>query len=211
MISLKQNSNSIVINIEADIYNSSSQAFNLFSLRSSIAKQLQTVFHTSTGNYSLDIQYNITCCYKLRQCSAGRVLFQIVDTIPGNNPAEADFKGLRIKLNCAHVQDIIDMRNTRTIPHELGHLLGWDHPHAKAQYESVNLSSHVLEQQLTEDERKINLMSQTWYAQRAGIPLQNAMQISDKQIDLLLLNYNAGLLNINRHMKQFLWWKKILD
>lgn len=211
MISVRQNSDSILIIVDADIYNSSQQSFNLFSLRSSIEKQLQTVFHSSIGKYSLDIDCNITCCYKLSQCSAKRVLFQIVDSIPGSNPAEADFKGLRIKLNRAHIQDIIEMKNVRTIPHEIGHLFGWDHPHAKAQYESVNLSSHALEQQLTEEERKQNLMSQTWYAQRALIPLERAMQISEKQIELLILNFNGGSLNHNRHFRQFLFWKKIID
>lgn len=210
MILLRQNSNSILITIEADIFNSSSQPFNLFSLRDSIKRQLQSVFHASVGKYNLDIDFNISCIYKINQLSTKKILFQIVDTVAGNNPAEADFKGLRIILNRAHLQDIIEMKNTRTIPHELGHLFGWDHPHARALYESINLSAHPLEQQLTEDERKQNLMSQTWYAQKAGIPLERAMQLSEKQIDLLLLNYNSGLLNNNRHLKQFLWWKKII-
>lgn len=211
MISISQHSNSIKVNIEADIYNSSSQSFNLFSLRSSIEQQLQAVFRKLVGIYDLDISLQISCVYKKNRYSHKRILFQIVDMVPGNNPAEADFKGLRIKLNKNHLSDIIEMRNVRTIPHEIGHLFGWDHPHARAQYESVNPEAHLLEQQLTEDERKTNLMSQTWYAQRAGIPLERAMQLSEKQIELLLLNYNSGLLNKNRHMKQFLWWKKILN
>lgn len=210
MISIKHNSNTVIVSIEADIYNSSSQAFNLFSLKSSIEKQLKSVYHVSVGKYSLDIQINITCCYKLRQCSNRKVMFQIVDAIPGNNPAEADFKGLRIKLNRAHIGDIINMKNIRTIPHEIGHLLGWDHPHAKAQYESINLSAHPLEQQLTEEERKLNLMSQTWYAQRSGIPLESAMAITENQIDLLTLNFSSGRLNNNRHFQQLLFWKRIL-
>lgn len=138
-------------------------------------------------------------------------MFQIVDTIAGTNPAEADFKGLRIKLNKASLQDIIENRNTRTIPHEIGHLFGWDHPHARAQYASINLSAHAMEQQLTEEERRCNLMSQTWYAQKALIPLEQAMQLSEKQIELLLLNYQNGLLNYNYHLKNFLFWKKIVS
>lgn len=211
MISVRQNYNSILVQIDADIYNSSSRGINLFSLQSSIERQLKRVFQASIGKYSLDISINISCIYKKNRYSDKRVLFQIVDTVSGNNPAESDFKGLRIKLNSSHIADIVDMVNIRTVPHELGHLFGWDHPHARAQYESVNLESHLLEQQLTEEERKTNLMSQTWYAQRAGIPLERAMQITESQIDLLLLNYNSGLLNNNRHVKKFLFWKRIRD
>ncbi len=211
MISIKETSNSVLIKIEADIYNSSSQQFNLFSLRSSIEKQLQSVFRRMVGKYQLDIQLNIYCIYKFRKLSDRNVLFQIVDTIPGNNPAEADFKGLRIKWNKAHVQDIIDMKNIRTIPHEIGHLFGWDHPHDKARYESVNPLAHSLEQELTEEERKCNLMSQTWYSQRAGKVIEKAMELTKQQIELLLINYKDDTINKNRHLRQFIFWKKILD
>ena len=108
------------------------------------------------------------------------------------------------------MNDIISGKNSRTIPHEVGHLLGWDHPHANAKFESINTTAHLLEQQLTETERQCNLMSQSWYAQKAGIPLEDATQISEKQIEVLLENYTTNSLNRNWHLKYFLWWKKII-
>lgn len=211
MISVVNNKNSVSICIAADIINTSSQKFNLFTVKKSIEQQLLKVYHASVGKYSLDIAIQINVLTKVNQCSFQKVLFQIVDSIPGSNPAEADFKGLRIKLNKASLQDIIENRNTRTIPHEMGHLLGWDHPHARAQYASINLSAHVLEQQLNEEDRRCNLMSQTWYAQKAGIPIEQAMKLSEKQIELLLLNDQNGSLNHNYHLKDFLFWKKIVS
>lgn len=211
MISIIHNQNAISIRIAVDIINTSSQNFNLFTVKKAIEQQLLKVYHASVGKFSLDVVIQTNVLTKVNQCSSKKILFQIVDSIPGNNPAEADFKGLRIKLNKASLQDIIENRNIRTIPHELGHLFGWDHPHARAEYASINLSAHALEQQLTEEERRCNLMSQTWYAQKAGIPLEQAMKLSEKQIELLLLNDQNGSLNHNYHLKDFLFWKKIVS
>lgn len=210
MISITKNNSLILISFKADLINSSSQRFDLTALKKAIHFQIQKVYHNSVGKYSLDIHIEFNILNSVHQCSPKRILFQIVDSIPGNNPAQADFKGLRIALNKAALNDIISNRNTRTIPHEFGHLLGWDHPHANALHESVNKNAHLLEQQLTEPERKCNLMSQSWYAQRSNIPLEQAMQLTEKQIELLLLNYNSHQLNKNKHLNYFLFWKKII-
>lgn len=210
MITITKNNSLILISIKADLINSSSQGFDLNALKQAILSQLQKVYHHSIGKYALDISIEFNILNSVHQCSPKRVLFQIVDNIPGNNPAQADFKGLRIALNKAAINDITSNRNIRTIPHEFGHLLGWDHPHANALYESINKQSHLLEQQLTEPERKCNLMSQSWYAQRSNIPLEQAMRLTEKQIELLLLNYNNHQLNKNKHLNYFLFWKKII-
>lgn len=210
MISLHTQNNRITIKLQADLINTSTQNFDLVCLQRGIIKQLKNVYHASVGKYNLDVDTNIHILQKVNQCSPKNILFQIVDSIQGNNPAEADFKGLRIKLNKHAINEIISNRNTRTVPHEIGHLLGWDHPHARAKYESINTEAHLLEQQLTEEERKLNLMSQGWYAQKAGIPLEDAMYLSEKQIDLLLLNYNSRLLNKNFHLNKFMFWRQLL-
>ncbi len=211
MIFLTKQHHTIFIKLHADLINTSAQAFDLVALQRAIVTQLAQVYHASVGKYSLDIDTNIHVLQREAQCSEKNILFQIVDIIPGNNPAEADFKGLRIKLNRAIIPDIISNKNTRTIPHEIGHLFGWDHPHANAKYESINASAHPLEKQLTENERKHNLMSQGWYAQKALIPLDKAMQLTEKQIELLLLNYGSRQLNRNFHLKHFLFWKRLLN
>lgn len=210
MIGIAQKGNHIGIYLTASIINSSSDRADLVSLKRAIVSQLEQTFHCPAGKYSLNLKADVDVLYRVRDCSPTKVLFQVVDGLPGNNPAEADFKGLRIKLNKAVINDMIYGRNIRTIPHELGHLFGWDHPHARAKYESVNAEAHPLEQQMTEDERKHNLMSQGWYPQRTNIPLAQAMQISEKQVDVLLEYYRSGQLNRNFHLKHFLFWKKLL-
>lgn len=196
--------------LDTDIINTSSHFFDMELLKQSLNSQLIKIYKNQYGKYSLTISTNINIIDKVSECSRKKILFQIVDEIAGNNPAEADFKGLRIKLNKNNIQDFISGANFRTIPHELGHLFGWDHPHAKAMFESVNPDASSLEKTLTEEQRQCNLMSQTWYAQKAGIPLDKAMQLTEAQIELLIINYNAGLFNKNYHLKGFLWWKRLL-
>jgi hypothetical protein len=206
---VKQNNNSISIFVDADIINTSSSIFDLELLKQSLVSQLTKIYQNQYGKYKLSISIKIDVLTKVSQCSRTKTLFQIVDSIGGNNPAEADFKGLRVKLNKNNIQDFIANTNFRTLPHELGHLFGWDHPHAKALFESINPDASSLEKTLTEEQRQCNLMSQTWYAQKAGIPIDKAMQITEPQIDLLIFNYKAGLLNKNFHLRGYLWWKKI--
>lgn len=210
MIAIIKNNNSIIIKIEFDIYNDSDTIFDLELLNQSIVKQLATVYNTTVGNYKIAIICASNIIRNTRKLSPHKILFQIVDSLNGNNPAEADFCGLRIKLNKSIISDIISKKNTRTIPHELGHLLGWNHPHANALYESVNPNGHELEKQLTELERCCNLMSQTWYAQKAEIELQNAMKLTTQQIEILLFNYKNKLLNKNYHLNYFWFWKKLV-
>jgi hypothetical protein len=210
MITIQNNNQIVALNLDADLINTSTGNFDLQSLKNSILTQLAKVYQNKIGKYELQMSFRLTILKHIYQCSPRKILFQIVDSIPGNNPAEADFKGLRIKLNKAYVGDIIAHKNTRTIPHEIGHLLGLEHPHANARYESINLSAHPLEQQLTETERQCNLMSQSWYAQKAGFSLDKAMNLTESQIELLLLKEHKLSLNKNRHLNYFLWWKKIV-
>ncbi len=207
---VKRNNNSISIFVDADIVNTSSSIFDLELLKQSLVSQLTKIYQNQYGKFNLAISIKIDVLTKVSQCSRTKTLFQIVDTIAGNNPAEADFKGLRVKLNKNIIQDFITNTNFRTLPHELGHLFGWDHPHAKALFESINPEASSLEKTLTEEQRQCNLMSQTWYAQKAGIPTDKAMQLTEQQIELLIYNYNAGLLNKNFHIKGYLWWKKLV-
>ena len=210
MISVSKQNQRIQITIEADILNTSSQAFKLEALKGSIIKQLHQVFNVSVGSYTLHLSITLNILKHVYQCSSKKLLFQIVDAIPNNNAADADLKGLRIKLNKAFVQDMISHKNTRTLPHEVGHLFGWNHPHANATYESINLEAHPFEQLLTEQQRKINLMSQTWYVQRANTPTDKAIQLTEHQLNILLEYSDLGLLNKNFHLNYFLFWKKLV-
>ena len=211
MIGIAQKQNRIGVYLTADIINTSSERADLVSLKRAIVSQLESTFRCSAGKYNLSLKAEVNVLYRVRDCSPTRILFEVVDTIAHNNPAEARLRSLRIQLNKTVVNDIIYHRNIRSIPHELGHLFGWEHPHAPAKYESINMEAHPLEQQMTEEERRHNLMSQGWYPQRSNIPLEEAMQISEKQVDLLLLYYRSGQLNKNLHLRRHnLFWKKLL-
>ena len=210
MITVSKQNQLIQIKIDADILNTSSRVFNLEALKSAIINQLQQVFNVSIETFTINFSITLKVLKHVYQCSPKKVLFQIVDTLPNNNAANADLKGLRIKLNQAFVQEMIDHKNTRTIPHEVGHLFGWNHPHANATFESINLNAHPFEQLLTEQQRQTNLMSQTWYAQRANIPLDKAIQLTPYQLNVLLEYYNLGFLNKNFHLNYFLFWKKLV-
>lgn len=207
---IKQDNNSIFISIDADIINTSSEIFDLELLKQSLITQLSNIYNQKIGKYIVKFFININILSRVSHCSKSKILFQIVDTIKGNNPAEADFKGLRVKLNKNNIQDFISGKNFRTLPHEMGHLFGLDHPHANALFESINPEASSLEKTLTELQRQCNLMSQTWYAQKAGLPLDKAVQLTEQQMDLLIINYNADLLNKNYHLRGYLWWKKLI-
>jgi predicted Zn-dependent protease len=210
MIKVVKKNNVISLTVGIDIINTSNQFFDLEIFKATIFKQLTSVYNNIIGKYKLELNLHLRILNHKYQCSPKNILFQIVDTTPNNNVAIADFKGMRVKLNKSYIDDFITNKNCRTLPHELGHLLGLNHPHANAKFESINLDSHLLEQQLTEAERQCNLMSQSWYAQKANAPLADAMQLTEKQIELISLNYNTKSLNKNYHLKYFLWWKKIL-
>ncbi len=210
MITVNCFQNKIKLNIDAQLFNNSSAKIDLNALRSMIIQQLQHVYQSQIGKYSIELTVSLEIINKIWQCSPKKILIQIVDSVLNNNPAEADFKGMRIKLNKNSIGDIISNKNNRTIPHEIGHLLGWDHPHARATYQSINDEASDLEKSLTEEERQVNLMSQTWYAQKAGVDLQQAMQLTEQQIELLLIHFKNKALNRNFHLHHFLFWKKIV-
>ena len=48
-----------------------------------------------------------------------------------------------------------------------------------ALFESINAEASSVEKTLTEQQRQCNLMSQTWYAQKAGLPLDKAVKFHD--------------------------------
>ncbi|MES2513695.1 MAG: hypothetical protein V4580_06095 [Bacteroidota bacterium] len=209
MIVISKHQNSVFIRVKADIINTSSQFFDLEKLKEAMKMQLMNVFNKCIGKFTVHCDVELRTLKHQNQCSHKRILVQIVDDNLNGNVAIADFKGLRVKLNKQHVYSISSNTNIRTIPHELGHILGLDHPHAKASFESVNTDAHELEQRLTEPQRQSNLMSQSWYAQKAGTPLHEAMHLTEQQIELICLNYMNNTLNKNFHLNYFLWWKKL--
>jgi hypothetical protein len=121
---VKRNNNSISIFVDADIINTSSSIFDLELLKQSLISQLTKIYQNQYGKFNLVISIKIDVLTKVSQCTRTKTLFQIVDSVSGNNP--------------------------------------------------------------------------------------EAMQLTEQQIELLIINYKAGLLNKNFHLKGYLWWKKLV-
>jgi hypothetical protein len=177
---------------------SSAKTINLYQLAEVIKKQLEEVYNATYGSIELSCEIKIRPLYTYQLKNLyGKLVFALVDNITHDNVAEADFGGLLVKLNAKHIDSFIAGTNVRTIPHEVGHLLGFDHPHAKAMYDSVNTNASLYEQNMTKEERRVNLMSQTWYIQKAGNDMNTALHLTESQIQLLFENFEQKKLNKN--------------
>ncbi len=207
MLSVTRKENLITLNFEIYLINKTSLAnINLYVLAGSIKKQIETVYSGTFGK--IELRSNVTVKplyeYKLKALHNNLVI-AISSNVTNDNVAEADFGGLLIKLNPKHLESINSGINKRTIPHELGHILGLDHPHARAKFESINLEASALEQSITNQEKLNNLMCQSWYIQKAGITLNDALALTENQVKLLFENYTSKKLTKNYHIKRRLF------
>jgi hypothetical protein len=87
----------------------------------------------------------------------------------------------------------------------LGHILGLDHPHARGKFESVNLEASALEQSITNNEKLNNLMCQSWYVQKAGVSLNDALALTENQVNLIFENFSFKKLNKDYRIKRRLF------
>ncbi|MBA3682598.1 MAG: hypothetical protein H0W73_15775 [Bacteroidetes bacterium] len=198
MVTVNKKENTVLIDIEIFLINRSQHPLNLFILAAAIKKQIENVYNGKFGGLELKTVVTVKPLYKFSfRAIYNKMVIAISPYITNDNVAEADFSGLLIKLNPKHINSIISGTNKRTVPHELGHLLGLDHPHANAAFESVNLKAAMLEQGISNEEKTINLMCQSWYIQKAGINLNNALTLTENQLKLIYENYNSKKLNRN--------------
>lgn len=200
------------LHVGAQLFNNSSDSsIDMNELRLAILKQMKAVYNFAGSNFSVSLVMDLHIASSITQISRNKLLFCIQDEVRNGNPAEADFKGLRIALNKNVLDTVIPGVNTRTLPHELGHIFGWEHPHARGKYESINPEAdRVFEQSMTEAERKKNLMSQTWYIQTAGLSTNEGTELTLGQLELVYKNFQAKKLNNNYHIKGWLWWKRLV-
>ena len=204
MIVITQSENVITFNLEIYLINQSSdKTINLYTLADTIKKQIESVYSGRFGALELNTRVNVTPLYKYTLKSIyTKLIIAISSTITNDNAAEADFGGLLIKLNPKHIPSINSGTNKRTIPHEFGHILGLDHPHANAKFDSINLNASALEQAISIEEKKTNLMCQSWYVQKANTSLNNALTLTEDQIKLILENYLSQKLSKNYSIKK---------
>lgn len=185
------------------------RSLNLESLKTLIVKQLNSAYQFSNSRFECKIEPQIEIIYKERSIKKDKLLFCVTENVINNNMAQANFKGGIIKINNLHLP-LIQSQKNRTIPHELGHIFGWDHPHANGIFESVNLECDpIFEQTLSEKERQNNLMSQSWYIQKTGKSLDEGKEICLSQLELLLKNYTNHKLGNTFHLKGWWIWKKV--
>lgn len=198
MLTVNKKDDLISIDLEIFLINRSDQTINLFILATAIKKQIEQVYKGNFGAYELITTVNVKPLYKYSLRSIyNKTVIAISPHITNNNAAEADFSGLLIKLNPKQIESVISGTNKRTVPHEIGHLLGLDHPHANAAFESINLKASLLEQGISNEEKTTNLMCQSWYIQKAGINLNEALALTENQLKLICENYNSKKLNTN--------------
>lgn len=198
MLSVNKKENLVLIDLEIFLINKSNHTLNLFILAAAIKKQIEHVYKGKFGALELISSVNVKPLYKYHlRALYNKIVIAVSPHITNDNAAEADFSGLLIKLNPKHIESIISGANKRTVPHELGHLLGLDHPHANAAFESVNLKASILEQTISNEEKTKNLMCQSWYIQKAGINLNDALTLSENQLKLIYENYSSKKLNKN--------------
>lgn len=159
---------------------------NLSLIANALQQQAIRVYQTKNETFQLRCNIEITPLYSfsLRQLNT-RVAIVISDNIHNNNAAEAYMGASLIKLNTNIIQDILHFRNTRTFPHELGHILGWDHPHANGQFGVHNPHASELEKRIPIAALEKNLMSQTWYIQKSGQTANAGIEIRQEQLDVL--------------------------
>ena len=206
MLRLVKKENTIHLQAEIYLINKSNTNVNLFVLATAIKKQIENVYNNSFEDVRMTSELIVMPLYKHDlKVLYNKPVIAISSAITNNNVAEADFGGQLIKLNPKIIDTIISGANKRTVPHEFGHLLGLDHPHANAQFESVNLKASLYEQQITNKEKTHNLMCQGWYIQKAGIHLNDALQLTNKQVKLIYENFASGKLNNNYSIKRGLF------
>jgi hypothetical protein len=204
MLTITRKENLITLDFKIFLINKTSLAnINLFALATTIKKQIETVYSGAFGKIKLrtTVEIRPLYTYKLKHLFNNLVI-AISSNITNDNVAEADFGGLLIKLNPKHLDSINSGINKRTIPHELGHILGLDHPHARGKFESINLEASLLEKSITNNEKLNNLMCQSWYVQKAGVTLNDALALTENQVNLIFENFCFKKLTKNYHIKR---------
>ena len=180
MLFLTRKENSIHLYFEILLINKSAGNVNLFILAAAIKKQIEAVYKGKFGRFELTTVVTVKPIYKHQlKMLHNKLVIAVSEYVTNDNIAEADFGGLLIKLNLKYIESIISGNNKRTVPHELGHILGLDHPHANAAFESVNLKASLHEQVMRNEERTTNLMCQGRYVQKAGIELNSALHLTE--------------------------------
>ncbi len=209
MFLLKQENEHSLLELHFVLINATQQTFNLHEIALALKKQIEYAYTIPRFGLTCFATIKVLYQYNLKQLYLYPTI-AMCNSVTNNNVAESHFTGLLMKINKNFIADIISHKNKRTVPHEVGHLLGLDHPHANATFESVNFNAHILEQQITEADKKHNLMCQSWYIQKHGVTLNDAIQLAPQQIQLIFENLTKNKLHNNYFILKKWWGYKLV-
>jgi hypothetical protein len=178
------------ITVNAALYNNSSTNYSqkqMNQLADKIKSQCMAVFNTSGKGYTVDFKMNLSVAKSVDDIKSTDHVYQIVDQkVEGGNLAQADpNNSLNIQIGTRFVNGVLGITNDpavniRTVAHELGHTGGLDE--ANKGNAGVTDIRH-------------NIMAQSYYVLRKGIPLNEVTQLTQGQINMITNNYNQGKLN----------------
>jgi RHS repeat-associated protein len=191
----KNGNTTYYLTVNAVLYNNSSNSnVDINKLQSAISKQVNEVYNFSGEGFTVKMNFNLRAVTSVNDIKETDNVFQVVDqSIVGKGAyAIGERNGLNVNIGADYVGDITSGKNTRTIPHELGHTAGWD---------DANLIKNPTSVDPQGGDLKDNLMTQTRAAQRLNNNTPNigtiARTILPGQLSQLQQNYKSG--NINLH------------
>jgi hypothetical protein len=206
VISMRENDGKTVfdITLNGKLYNNSSGTYSkeqMERLKNEMVFQIKTAFGHNDDNLQVNVSVNLEVANSIDDIKKTDHVFQIVDNQKlGANLAAAQLKGLNVRMSKTLADHIISGGdNTRTLPHEVGHSGGLNHPHGKT-FGSENTESNGYID-VAASQRGQNLMSQSWYVSQAGYPLGNARQVTKNQYEYMYHQYQSGKLNQNSPVK----------
>lgn len=129
----------IKMTLDAAVVNTSNnKALDMHCLKDAVKKQVETSYSMTYKNNdgtttTVEATVNIRSIDKFTELVDGEHLIEVVDpSNPGlggrTNYGRAPFNGDQLYINETKVDNIINGNDDNTIPHELGHTLGFNHP-----------------------------------------------------------------------------------
>jgi RHS repeat-associated protein len=197
------------------ILNSSGKNYDAAQFESTIRAQIERVFNAKIVNQdgttsSSSIKVNLRTVKSISEIKDEDHIIEIVS--PNQNGiftganAEAwgrsPIGGLRVYINYNHLNEIMKDKagDPNTVPHELGHTLGWIHPDQAGDYFGYHAwrwSTSKQKLSLFLQDNEFNLMWSSRKLEEFQVPLNGALSLSSVQLGLMYSNYKAG--RINQH------------
>jgi hypothetical protein len=180
------------IKINMAILNTSDTKYDATKFEQAVKEQILKSFDVSqcVGNdcYNVKIEANIRTITDLEDLGDKEHLLKVSNQSEFRKPGikgKAPFFGLQVNISADIVDDVIEGKNKRTVPHELGHTGGLHHP--KSEDAPVN--------QNAKNTANDNVMHQGIDIRKFHLTPRNQAYFSMEQVQLIEKNYRNGNLN----------------